>query len=702
MRSRPPHYPNSALWRRFAKWSVAFVAIIATVTMAVVQAQSSGITIDRVSLSADGTVLFVTGQRLGSSPTVTIVDQPVTDIEVDSEGTSLTGTMPTDLTPGLYSITIDAGTLPCSSDPIPCDTVAHFFVLVPGDGQSGPEGPIGPAGPTGATGATGATGDVGPTGPPITFRGEWSGATTYAAGDAVFLSSTGSSYVSLQAANTNQNPQSSSSFWSLLAARGATGPTGPEGPSATTVTSLSLSATTNSTTGVVNQDGNPFIHTYKPPLGTVGRNLFIGKLAGNFALTTVGGSDPDHDGQFNLGIGYLALNALTTGAWNIGIGHGAGDSISSGSNNVAIGGDAMLNVTTGTDNTALGIDAMRDNTGAVSGNTALGARAMKTNVTGSNNTVVGYDAFAEGLSTGSNNVAVGVQALNIATSANNNVAVGTNALVVMTTGDTNTAIGDGAGSSVTTGTANTFLGAGAGNAVTTGGNNIFIGIVAGDNVTTGSNNLIIGDQLDAASATGNYQMNIGGVLVGQTWLGATPGLKGTFVAGTAASPSVKIGDAGWYQESIGKMNLSVQGRKEVSYEPGFLTIWSQAANLRFGTDPDTVLRRTALNTLTLDNGGGGAGRLVLGSPGGCTNCTYSGTTASIGGGALAAGACTSGTSTISGVTTSMAVVVTPVSYPGDGSIWSGYVSAAGTVTVKVCAIAAMTPAASVYNVRVIP
>jgi len=79
----------------------------------------------------------------------------------------------------------------------------------------------------------------------------------------------------------------------------------------------------------------------------------------------------------------------------------------------------------------------------------------------------------------------------------------------------------------------------------------------------------------------------------------------------------------------------------------------------------------------------------------------SGTTASIGGSALAAGACSSGTASVTGATTSMSVVATPATYPGDGNFWEGYVSSAGTVTVKVCASVSATPAASVYNVRVL-
>ena len=79
----------------------------------------------------------------------------------------------------------------------------------------------------------------------------------------------------------------------------------------------------------------------------------------------------------------------------------------------------------------------------------------------------------------------------------------------------------------------------------------------------------------------------------------------------------------------------------------------------------------------------------------------SATSGSIGGGALLAGGCASGAVTVSGATTEMAATASPVTYPGDGTLWSAHVSAANTVTVKVCAIIALTPTASTYRVRVI-
>lgn len=79
----------------------------------------------------------------------------------------------------------------------------------------------------------------------------------------------------------------------------------------------------------------------------------------------------------------------------------------------------------------------------------------------------------------------------------------------------------------------------------------------------------------------------------------------------------------------------------------------------------------------------------------------SGATASLGGTALAAGAVTTGTATISGAGVGQAVIVTPSTYPGNNISWEGYISASNTVTVVVTAHVAGTPVASVYNVRVL-
>lgn len=79
--------------------------------------------------------------------------------------------------------------------------------------------------------------------------------------------------------------------------------------------------------------------------------------------------------------------------------------------------------------------------------------------------------------------------------------------------------------------------------------------------------------------------------------------------------------------------------------------------------------------------------------------------ATLGGGALLAGACTSGTASVTGAQTGMLVVVNPASDPlpalTTGVAIHAWVSSTGTVTVRVCAIIAVTPNSVAYNVRVI-
>jgi hypothetical protein len=85
------------------------------------------------------------------------------------------------------------------------------------------------------------------------------------------------------------------------------------------------------------------------------------------------------------------------------------------------------------------------------------------------------------------------------------------------------------------------------------------------------------------------------------------------------------------------------------------------------------------------------------------NPVFTGTTASIGGGALLAGACASGTATIAGATTAMvpATTASTSAAPGVGFSVYAQVTSSNTVTVSVCALVNGTPTASTYLVRVI-
>jgi hypothetical protein len=98
--------------------------------------------------------------------------------------------------------------------------------------------------------------------------------------------------------------------------------------------------------------------------------------------------------------------------------------------------------------------------------------------------------------------------------------------------------------------------------------------------------------------------------------------------------------------------------------------------------------------------GGGAANLNAAKPGPAQNSALlSGTTSAIGGTLLQPGQCSTGSTRLAGATNSMVASASPVGNPGDGFIWQAFVSAADTVTVKVCAIARGTPQPVAYNVR---
>jgi hypothetical protein len=81
-------------------------------------------------------------------------------------------------------------------------------------------------------------------------------------------------------------------------------------------------------------------------------------------------------------------------------------------------------------------------------------------------------------------------------------------------------------------------------------------------------------------------------------------------------------------------------------------------------------------------------------------------TVTIGGGALLGGACTSATATITGATTNMIVSANPTSDPlpalTTGIATHYWVSSANTVTIRECAIVAVTPNSVTWNILVTP
>jgi hypothetical protein len=92
------------------------------------------------------------------------------------------------------------------------------------NGVNGSAGTAGTNGTNGLNGSPGAQGIAGPQG--LTWQGAWSNTTAYAVNDAVQFN--GTSYISIQA-GTGHEPDTSPTFWSVLAQVGATGAPGTSG-----------------------------------------------------------------------------------------------------------------------------------------------------------------------------------------------------------------------------------------------------------------------------------------------------------------------------------------------------------------------------------------------------------------------------------------------------------------------------------------
>jgi hypothetical protein len=127
--------------------------------------------------------------------------------------------------------------------PLTIEEMDGNFIFLSGSITSGVQGPQGPAGPAGNDGADGADGATGPQGPAgsqgvagpvgpagLTWQGAWDGTTSYIQDDAVGYE--GASWFCINDIPgdiDNDDPQTDTANWALLAAEGAQGPQGPQG-----------------------------------------------------------------------------------------------------------------------------------------------------------------------------------------------------------------------------------------------------------------------------------------------------------------------------------------------------------------------------------------------------------------------------------------------------------------------------------------
>ena len=119
------------------------------------------------------------------------------------------------------------------------------------------------------------------------------------------------------------------------------------------------------------------------------------------------GADPNattDTAQYNVGLGVLALDAITTGDYNTAIGWTSGSKITTGSYNTVMGQSAGDALTTQSQNTYIGSSSGYVCTGAE--NVAVGYASLLNGTSSDSNVCLGWFAGSQ-LTTGDNNIAIG-------------------------------------------------------------------------------------------------------------------------------------------------------------------------------------------------------------------------------------------------------------------------------------------------------
>lgn len=344
-------------------------------------------------------------------------------------------------------------------------------------------------------------------------------------------------------------------------------------------------ANTTAALGQVQQTaGIPLLHTYGSTVAGE-RNLFLGEAAGNFTLSGA---------IRNIGLGYMAGRALTSGDNNIGAGYRALYSVTSGASNIGLGTDALVNLDLGNRNVALGHFA---GTGLANA---------------SDNIAIGYAAASSGLATRAGTVSIGASA-GVDSTANYGISIGQEAgtqLVgegsiaigyqaldnTLTGAEKNVAIGYQSGTAITTGKNNTGVGYLALKSVITGSNNVGIGAYAGDvQVINGHDNTIVGNYAGASgSATTDYSYS---VFLG-TSAGAVLTAKGNkaIAIGYLAAGNSNADNFVAIGYNAGR-NLIGDGSIAIGHEALDATIAGAAFNTAVGYQAGTALTSGGSNTL---------------------------------------------------------------------------------------------------------
>lgn len=398
-----------------------------------------------------------------------------------------------------------------------------------------------------------------------------------------------------------------------------------------------------------------------------------------------------------LGLNAHRWNASATGDNNIAIGAFSMFAVNAttATNLIGIGSNSLTAVTTAANGVAIGFDVAQNATTDTSF-AYIGWKAAQSAVGSSLSTCLGNQCLGNGIFSGNSVNAIGSQAgFNLAAGIKNNL-FGNRVGLNMTSAQQNTFIGDGVGQVCTTCFGSLLIGSGRVAIETPAAStNSYINI---ENIftTTGTN----APSTSASVIAGNLQV-VGSVRNATRTVTAA----GTDTA-TAQDVTIVFNKtvAAASAETIPTCAAGTSGRRIIVKDgKGDAAtnniVISPVSGLIDGAASVTISRNSGSVQLSCD--GSSAWNVVASNLTPVVNPVLAGTTGSIGGGALLAGACTSGTVTVTGATTAMVATSSPVTYPGDGSDWDSYVSAVDTVTVKVCALVAVTPTASAYNVRVL-
>jgi len=156
---------------------------------------------------------------------------------------------------------------------------------------------------------------------------------------------------------------------------------------------LELEACIGSSAGVIEVDGNRFLHSYSHETGDTavpaGKNTFLGEYAGNHT----GGASATkvYHASYNTGLGAKALVALDNGRYNTAVGYRAGYSVEDGISNSYLGANAGKNNVNGGYNNHVGFGSFYTST-AGEYNIGLGSYTGYYVSSGKNNIFIGHNA----------------------------------------------------------------------------------------------------------------------------------------------------------------------------------------------------------------------------------------------------------------------------------------------------------------------